>query len=150
MRLRCQRVLIALLVFVLPVGSVVAQKKPDLSGRWVVVSPAEAAGEEEIYKQDANTLTHSHESEGGGHSFTYRLDGTETRATIGNDVVTLSKAMWEGERLVVTSTSTYGDGRKLQQKKVFALDDKGQMVIDLTQTMTGRPTETVKLVCRKR
>jgi len=145
-----RRPLLAAVAALLLAGSVTfAQKKPDFSGRWVAVSPAEAAGEEETFKQDANTLTNSHDSEGGGHSFTYRLDGVETRSTMG-EAVTLSKAVWNGERLVVTSTTTYGDGRKLEQKKIFSLDGKGQMVIDLTETMSGRPAQTVKLVYRKK
>ena len=32
-------------------------EKPDFSGRWVMVSPAEGAGQEQVIKQDATTLT---------------------------------------------------------------------------------------------
>jgi hypothetical protein len=140
----------AVVALALAVSVTFAQKKPDFTGTWVTISPADAAGQEETFRQDANMLTNSHPSEGGGHSFTYRFDGVETRSVIGNDVVTLSKAGWEGERLVATSTTTYGDGRKLEQRKVFSLDDKGQLVINLTQTMTGQPANTVTVVYRKK
>ena len=56
--------------------------KPNFSGTWLLVAPAEAAeetpGQEETITQTETTITFGHASEGGGHRMTYRLDGQET------------------------------------------------------------------------
>lgn len=75
-----------------------SQQKPNFSGRWVVVGPPDAAGEEQTVKQDVKTLSTEHASEGPGHKTTYKLDGTESRNVIashGSDIVTMSKAVWK-------------------------------------------------------
>ena len=145
-----------LFVMVLAVIAAVAlhaQKRPDFSGTWVQILPADHAGQEQVITQTAATLSMSHGSEGGHHGFTYKLDGSESRnelASHGDKVVTLSRATWKGEQLTITSATTYGDGRKLDQVMVLSLDEKGQLVADVTSTMTGHPAETVKVVSRKK
>ena len=142
------------LVFsVLAAVAVHAQKRPDFSGTWVQILPADHAGQEQVITQTATTLSMSHGSEGGHHGFTYKLDGSESRNELtshGDRVVTISRATWKGEQLIVTSATTYGDGRKLDQVMVWSLDEKGQLVVDATATMTGQPAETVKVVSRKK
>jgi hypothetical protein len=129
-----------------------AQQRPDFSGRWVGVSPAEAKGEEQTVKHDATSLTVSHPSEGGAHSFTYKLDGTESRQVLKHgteDIVTLAHAAWSGAQLTITSATTYADGRKLNQRQIWSLDSTGQLVIDFTEKMQDRPDRSMKLVYRK-
>lgn len=128
-------------------------QKPNFSGRWVVVSPADASGEEEVVQQDATSLSVSHDSEGGGHRTVYKLDGTESRNVIGShesEIVTLSKASWQGDRLAITSVTTYPDGRILNQKEMWSLDAKARLVIDVTQVMQGRPPMTVTVIHTKK
>jgi hypothetical protein len=87
-----------------------AQEKPNFAGQWVLVSPAEGEGQEQTVTQDATTLTTAHASEGHGHRWVYKLDGTESRNVLvshGNAVVTLSKASWDGNRLRIASDTTY-------------------------------------------
>jgi len=139
--------------FILCTASAFAQKKPDFSGRWVAVSPADAAGEEQIVKQDSATLTISHGAEGPAHVFTYDLSGKETRLTMpshGHEIVTHATAAWDGDRLVIAQKSTYPDGRELNQKLILSLDAHGQLVVEVTETMTGRPTETRKVICKRK
>ena len=129
-----------------------AQQKPDFSGTWVVVSPADSAGQEETIKQDDKTLTKSHASEGGGHSRTVRLEGTEVRNVItshGDEIVTLSKASWDGSLLIVTETTTYPDGRKSNSREVWSIDAEGRLNIEFTQTLDGKTT-TIKVVYQKK
>jgi hypothetical protein len=126
----------------------VAQLKPDFSGRWVVVTPVEGAGVEQIVKHDATTLSMTHASEGAEHATVYKLDGSENRNVIsshGQDVTTLSKASWSGNTLIITSATTYPDGRKLEQKQVWSLDG-GRLIIELTESMQGGPPKMTVLV----
>jgi hypothetical protein len=141
------------LVLAFVIQAAAPQQKPDFSGRWVGVSPAENAGNEQVITQDASTLRTGHPSEGGSHSSTYNLDGTESKNIIvshGEDIVTLSRAVWNGNQLVVTEATTYPDGRKSQSREVWSLDAQGQLVIELTMTPPGQTTETkMTLVYRK-
>jgi hypothetical protein len=132
----------------------VAQKKPNFSGRWVQISPEDGAGGEQLIQHTESTLTMSHDSEGDGHKLIYNLDGSESKMTMqshGMDIVTIAKAVWNGDRLTITSATTYGSpDRKLDQTMVWSINEKGQLVIDLTQTSTGRPTEKLQVVHQKR
>ena len=136
----------------LAVSALGAQRRPDFSGRWLVIEPAHAAGTEMVLKQTEGVLTEGHDSEGGGHRLEYHLDGAEHTTTMvshGMDVVTVSKAVWQGDKLSITTATTYSPDRKLDQTMIWSIDDKGQLIIDLTATMTGRPTEKTRIVHRK-
>jgi len=130
-----------------------AQRRPDFSGTWVVVSPAEAAGQEETIKQDATTFTRGHASGGGGHSFSYKLDGTESRLVMkshGEEIVTLAKASWEGDRLVIAEGVTYADGRKSRRTLAWSLDSQGPLVMEFTEQFDGKPLTTMKVVSKRK
>jgi len=130
-----------------------AQSKPDFSGRWVYVSPEAAAGQEQTITQTETTLTTGHASEGGGHHATYRLDGTESRnvmASHGQEIVSVSKATWDGERLVISTSTTYPDGRRLESKHVWSLDAQQRLVIDSTETIAARPARTSRAVLTRK
>lgn len=130
-----------------------AQERPDFSGTWVVVSPAASSGEETTIKHDATTFTHGHASEGGGHSFTYKLDGTETRHTMpshGAEIVILAKASWDGPRLVIVERVTYPDGRKAEGTTVWSLDAQGLLVREFVRTSEGKPQQTTKEISKRK
>jgi hypothetical protein len=130
-----------------------AQEKPNFAGRWVVTSPAGDAGQEQTVTQTAATLTTGHASEGHGHRAVYKLDGTESRNALvshGQEIVTLSRASWTGDRLTITGDTTYPDGRKWQTKAVWSLDGEGRLVIDFTESgMTPTPTTTTRVHTRR-
>jgi hypothetical protein len=150
--MRVRLVACAVVAFVAALSAVSAQKRPDFSGRWIVVAPADSAGTEIVVKQTDALLTQAHDSEGGGHRLEYRLDGSEHKTTMashGMDLVTLSRAVWQGDRLSITETTTYSPDRKLDQTMIWSIDEKGQLIIDLTATMTGRPTEKTRIVHKK-
>ena len=144
---------LSLLFVLLAAATLGAQKRPDFSGTWVTIVPADSAGQEQVVTQTATTLAMSHASEGGHHAMTYKLDGSESRNELtshGDKIVTLSRVTWKGEQLIITSATTYPDGRTLDQVMTLSLDEKGQLVIDATETMTGRPPQTVRVVSRKK
>lgn len=131
-----KRHLLATLLVLVCASAVHAQKRPDFSGTWVGISPAENAGNEQVITQTATTITTRHGASGDDHVFTYRLDGSESRNAIGA-VVTIAKATWDGDRLVITDTTTYQDGRTVERKQVWSIDQKGQLVVELTRPIPG-------------
>jgi len=144
----------AAFVFALPVMAAAgAQDKPNFTGTWVAVSPAEAAGQEQEVRHTATTLSTGHASEGGGHQATYKLDGSESRNEImshGEPIVTLSRAAWEGNKVVITSATTYPDGGKLDSKETWSMDSEGRLVFEFTQTATGLPPRSMTVVFTKK
>src|SRR5262245_45236784 len=99
-----------------------SQQKPNFSGRWIVVSPAEAAGEEQTVRHAETTLTLNHDSSGGGHEIVFVLDGKENKSTMqshGSAVVTTYRAEWKGSSLTITSSTTYEPDRRLEQVQVW-------------------------------
>ena len=132
-----------------------SQDKPNLTGTWVIVLPESSGGEEETIKHDGMTLTRGHDSEGGhGHSFTYKLDGSESRNVIephaGEQIVLLARAAWEGTTLVIKEVATYPNGRKREVTSRWWLDEKGQLHVETDSSVDGKPEPTMKIVYRKK
>jgi len=141
--------------------SLSAQAKPDFSGKWVMDPPPAAApaadgaargggrgaggggaagfqpgfGPEFTVKQDANTITISR---GGQASpLVYKLDGSESKNTVtrnGEQQEQVSKATWEGSKLVVATEVNF-QGNTADQRRVLSLEG-GNLVIE--QTNPGR------------
>ncbi len=139
---------------VLTVGATAqTQQKPNFSGHWVIVSPPEGAGDEQIVKQDEKTLSTEHASEGGGHKMIYQLDGVERRQALpshGQEIVILATAAWEGDRIVINSRATYPNGMKTQSKEVWSLDAQGRLLIDYSERGPTGPGPTTKVIYVKK
>jgi hypothetical protein len=143
----------ALVAAVTLVAATPARQHPNFSGRWVQESPKDGAGQEQVVKHDATSLSTEHASEGGGHRAVYKLDGTSNRNAItshGNEIVTISQASWKGDRLTIDETTTYPDGRRRLATQVWSLDAAGKLVIEFKETIDGKSTADVKIVFVKR
>ncbi len=146
-------VLVGSMGLLVGLAGVSAQEKPNFAGRWVLVSPPESAGQEQVVTQDAATLTTAHASSGHGHRSVYALDGSESRNALtshGHEIVTVSKTTWNRERLTIESETTYPDGRKLQATDVWSLDAEGRLLIERTERGLTPSPSTMKLVYGKR
>jgi hypothetical protein len=129
------------------------QPTPNFSGRWVIVSPEKGAGQEQIVTQDARTLTTEHPSEGGSHKMTYQLDGVEHRNAIpshGAEIVMMSTAAWDGDRIVISTRTAYPNGMKTSLKEVWSLDAQGRLVIDSTESGPTGPGPAMKIILSKK
>jgi hypothetical protein len=130
-----------------------AQARPDFSGTWVAVKPAEVAGQKEFVAQDATMLVRGHASESGEHLFMYNLDGSQSRNVIKvneADVVTLSKTSWSGDRLIIVNSTTYPDGRTLDQTETWSIGKDGRLSIDLSQLVDGKVVPKGTVVYERR
>ena len=119
---------------------ILATQKPNFSGRWLIVSPPEGAGKEQVVKQDDKTVSIG-SGVPGGRQTTYQLDGQEHKTSVsmrGESIVIVSKAVWEGNKLVLTSDTSYPNGMKTKSIEYWSLDEKGQFVIDFTETAEGQ------------
>jgi hypothetical protein len=152
--------------------SMYAQAKPDFSGKWVMdpaSAPAAPAGgggggrgggggggglgfgQEFTAKQDAKVLTVTRMQGDQTVTATYNLDGSESKNMVagrGGQQEQVSKAVWDGSRLSITTSVNVG-GNAAEQKRVLSMEG-GNLVIE--QTNPGRgggaPT-TAKVVYKK-
>ena len=141
------------MLLALGLGTTSAQERPNFAGRWVLVSPIDSAGQEQTVTQDTAQLTTAHAAEGDDHRTVYRLDGAENRTVLrshGSDIVTLSTASWNGNRLTIVSNSTYPDGRKRHTTHVWSLDGKDRLVIEFTESASSASPRTTTLVYARR
>jgi hypothetical protein len=109
-----------------------AQAKPDFSGSWAPEAAPEGGGGRGMggpmtVKQTATELSVERAGRGGGAPVTtvYKLDGSETKITMGQGEGTAS-AKWDGNKLVITTK--IGENSNTQ---TWSLDG-GVLTIDRT------------------
>jgi hypothetical protein len=130
-----------------------AQQKPNFSGTWVTVSPAEYAGQEQTITQDDRALTIRHASSGADHSETFTLDGAPHKSSMpshGLEIVSVSTASWSGDQLVVFRTTRYPQGGVNNVKLTFSLNADGHLVCEMTSTLDGEDEPPITVVARRK
>ncbi len=115
---------------VLMAAGLVAQAKPSFAGEWKIVPPDGGRGQgvpgvDLTITQVATAMTV--EYRGGGQTpapvkLTYKLDGSVSKNIVtgrggGAPAEQVSKAMWAGNKLVVTTTTGAGE-----EKRTFSMD----------------------------
>jgi len=157
-------------------ASLAAQAQPDFSGKWTLdpaSAPAPPAGapaggggggggrgggrggggfgNEFTIAQNAKTLTLTRMQGDQTVTTVFNLDGSESKNTVqgrGGATEQVSKAVWDGAKLVVTTTINAG-GNNIEQKRVFAMEG-GNLTIETTQPgRDGGPGTPAKLVYKK-
>ena len=134
------------LLAITPTVATDALQKPNFAGTWIIAAPSKGAGQEVIVKQDDKTLTLS---AGGGRTMTHQLDGSERRQTIpmrGGDILRVSKAIWEGSTIVITTLTDYPNKMKTAEMEIWSIDSQGRLVIDFTESAEGQPGRVVKVI----
>jgi hypothetical protein len=159
--MRTAAVLMSSAALVFGVATVSAQK-PSFAGTWaVVVDPNAPApgrgggrglGQAATIAQDAKTLTVTRTTQNGEVKTVYNLDGTDSKNTMtfgGNSVEQTSKVKWDGDKLVVTTSSTI-NGNPVETTMVLQIDASGQLVAESTGPgRGGGPPTTTKMTYKK-
>ena len=152
-------------------ASLAAQAKSDFSGKWTLdpaSAPAPPAGapaggggggggrgggrgggfgNEFTIAQNAKTITITRMQGDQTVATVYNLDGSESKNTVqgrGGATEQVSKAAWDGAKLIVTTAGANGE-----QKRVFAME-AGNLTIETTQPgRDGGPGTPAKLTYKK-
>jgi hypothetical protein len=152
-----------------------AQAKPDFSGSWTLdpaSAPAPAAdaggggggrggggrggggagfGQAFTAKQDANSLTISRMQGDQTVTATYKLDGSESKNTVagrGGQQEQVSKAMWMGNKLMITTTLNFG-GNNVEQTRTLSMEGANLVIEQSQPGRDGGAPQTQKLVYKK-
>ena len=172
--MRHRNIFTAIAVAVAFVATTAAQAKTDLSGTWTFdeaksdPAPARAGGgggggggrgggrmggapaTAMTIKQTAGELTMDRTTAQGAQTVVLKLDGSESKNTIGMGPA-VSKAVWDGPRLVVTTTQTVqgrGGGEiTINSKEIYSVQGN-VLTIETTRT-TPAGDQTRKLIYTK-
>ncbi len=150
----------ALLAIAFATTAIPAQTRPDFSGDWAlarsrstqtvqgqrVTSVVGLLGEKFTAKQDAKTLTLDITSAVVGRPVraVYNLDNSESKnvnpGQAGQpDEAIISRASWDGEKLVILTRGTVlVNGKPLESKRVIWIDGDGLLTIE--RSSEGAPT----------
>jgi|SRR6187402_216599 hypothetical protein len=128
-----------------------AQSTPDFSGTWEPVGSAggNTSGLVQTVVHKDGTLTLAHASEGGGHRFVYKTDGSQSHSTL-MDVTSVATVTVKGDALTMVRVSTYPDGRIRENTQVWSLDAEGHLVIESKDGLRGEAPTIRKTVYKKR
>jgi len=127
---------------VLAAGPARAQtSKPNFAGAWTLVPDPNAqdmgmtAGAMTIAQDDKTiTVTRSLDQIGDMKSV-YKLDGSDSPNTLsfnGNDMTMVSKAKWDGNKLIVKTSFDMG-GQAGETTMTLSLDTSGNLIVDMTR-----------------
>jgi hypothetical protein len=100
-------------------------------------------------KQSASELTMDRTTAQGAQTVVLKLDGSESKNTIGMGPA-VSKAVWDGPRLVVTTTQTVqgrGGEITIDSREIYSVSGN-TLTIDITRT-TPMGAVTRKLIYTK-
>ena len=140
-------------VFTAPAALARGQQRPNFSGRWVIVQPEKGAGQEQVIKHDDKMLSKTPVGDRGGPPATYQLDGMEHRTVMsmrGEQIVSVTKAVWEGNTIVITILENYPNGMKPNVKEVWSLDAQGRLVVEETESAHAQKPQVRKIVLQKK
>ena len=139
----------AVVTHAITAGAVQAVQKPSFSGTWIIQPPNKAAGVEQIVKQDDKTLSVT----SNGRTRTYQLNGVESRearSTRIGEVVVVSKAIWEGRTIVITTATSYPNDMKTVDKEIWSIDNQRQLVIEFVENAPGQPPRAITVTHKKK
>ena len=141
-------------------ATVASAQTPNFAGKWTLVpSPSAMPGgfggglvQEAVITQDATAITIKRTSQMGEFTTIYKLDGSESKNTLtvqGNTIDQVSKAKWDGDKLVITTTMNF-NGNASESTMVLQLDASGQLVVESTGAgRGGGPPTTTKMTYKK-
>ena len=156
--------LVLSLVLTLLAGVAQPQTRPDFTGRWVFdqaksaqpwngrIVIAALLGDECVVTQDAKALTLAITFGGQQVRAVYNFSG-ESRNLSPGDIPVTSRTSWEGEKLVIASTSTSntkGQTATIETRRVLWLDTDRNLIIERTGTPASEVTPSRSVYTRVR
>jgi hypothetical protein len=139
---------------VLMAGGLAAQAKPSFAGEWkrnVPMGQGEP-GVDLIITQGATTMTVEYPRGGPAPApvkATYKLDGSVSKNTMagrggGAPIEQVSKAMWAGNNIVVTTTTGAGE-----EKRTFSMEGGNLVVETSAPARDGRAPDVTKVTYKR-
>jgi hypothetical protein len=118
-----------------------AQARPDFSGRWTARAEPDQGPSIMAVAQSPSgiMITVDEASPAGPRQFTIKLDGSESRYTMvrgGVPVEQVSRANWDGSKLVISTARSNADG-PYTERSVWSLDGNNLVIVATKVSPTG-------------
>jgi hypothetical protein len=140
------------------------QSRPDFSGNWtfdrarsaqpwngrIVIAPI--LGDECVAVQNATSLTLAITASGQKVTAVYNFSA-ESRNLSPGDIPVTSRTSWDGDRLVIVSTSAAvvkGQDVTIETRRLLWLDKDGSLIIERTGTPASEVTPSRSVYTRVR
>ena len=154
--------IVAVLALVIGTASAyAAQAKTNFAGKWTLVPDPNAAagggggrggrgggfgglGQGGSIEQNDKTITVTTTTQAGEVKSVYNLDGSDSKNTMTfgtNSIERVSKAKWDGAKLVITTTTNF-QGNPSESTQTWSVDGTGNLVIESTSNFGGNATTT--------
>jgi hypothetical protein len=163
--MRRNALIIGALSLIVAAAPAIAQDKPNFSGSWTLVVDPNAAGggggrggrggaglgQAATLTQDATTLTVTRQTQNGEVKMVYNLDGSDSKNMAmgrGGQTEQVSKAAWDGNKLVISTTLTMGENT-VTRTQTFALDATGQLTVTVSGPGRGGEVTTTTQTYKK-
>jgi hypothetical protein len=145
-------------------GTAQPQTRPDFSGTWTFDRAKSAEpwngrivigallGDECVVTQDATALTLAITVDGQQVRAVYKFAG-ESRNLSPGDIPVTSRTSWEGDKLVIVSTSTSnttGEAVTIETRRVLRLDADRNLIIERSGTPASEVTPSRSIYTRVR
>ena len=143
-----------------------AQTPPDFSGTWVFdqakslkpgpdgrVVLAPMLGDEVVVLQRDMSITFRISFQGDTVVAVYDLTGAETENISPGDIKVRSRASWEGEKLVIASTSGGEEAGKpitISSRRLIWIDQTGDLIVERSGTPATQVTASRSVYRRVR
>jgi hypothetical protein len=147
-----------------------AQDMPNFSGSWTLVADPNAAGgggggggggrgggggaglgQAATLTQDAKMLTVTRTTQNGEVKMTYNLDGSDSKNMVmgrGGQTEQVSKATWDGTKLVISTTLMMGENT-VTRTQTMSLDASGQLMVTVSGPGRGGEVTTTTQTYKK-
>ena len=135
---------------VLMAADLVAQAKPSFAGEWKMDVPMGqgSPGVDLITTQDATSMTVESPKAPAPVKLTYKLDGSVSKNTMagrgGGPTEQISKAMWAGNNIVVTTTTGAGE-----EKRTFSMEGSDLVVETSAAARNGGAPNVTKVTYKR-
>ena len=143
-------------------ASIAQAQGANFSGSWTRVADPNAAptggrggggglGEAATLTQDAKTLTIKRTTQNGEVTTIFNLDGSDSKNMVqgrGGQTEQVSKATWDGAKLVITTSFNMGENA-VTRTQTMSLDASGQLVVTVTGPGRGGEVTTTTQTYKK-
>jgi hypothetical protein len=131
-----------------------AQARPDFSGKWIdarTVDGKQVIEETLVVTQDARGLSYISYAKNGreGERLAVLFDGTPKSQTVPMGGEATSTASWEGNTLVVVTTTKRPEQRDIVFQARWSIDSAKQLVIESARKVEGKTANPSKTAYRR-
>jgi endonuclease YncB( thermonuclease family) len=133
-------------------GKAATMSRPDFSGTWTTLTPADQAGEKLTITQNESSLSLQRASDRGGQTVVYKLEGTTSRAlsTSHGPIDIVAKSHWQNGAWIVDERQWLVPGEEATNiRRILWLDERGFLNLEVSSPRPIGETDARRVVLKR-